>query len=360
MVSVTLIPGDGIGPEVTDAMVRCVEATGLNVQWEKVIAGAEALEKYGNPLPESVIDSFKRTKILMKAPITTQFGKGFRSVTVALRQMFDLYANIRPAKSLEGVESKYQNIDLVIFRENTEGAYSGIEFEKNSKQLDALNKLLKETHGIELDKQSGVTLKVISSYASRRIIKAAFEYAIKHKRQKVTAVHKANVLKFSDGVFLEEAREITKQYPNIEYDEKVVDNMAMQLVQKPELYDVIVLPNLYGDIISDLTAGLVGGLGLVPGANIGDEYAMFEAVHGSAPKYAGQNKVNPTAFIRAAIMMMRYINENEKANLLENAVLSVIKKGKDVTYDLMRGRKGTPVGTKEMADAIIREIDLIK
>ncbi|MHA1754352.1 MAG: isocitrate/isopropylmalate dehydrogenase family protein [Candidatus Odinarchaeia archaeon] len=359
LLHVTLIPGDGIGPEVTDAMVRCVEATGVKIRWDIVIAGERALKEYGTPLPQNVIDSFKKTKVLMKAPITTQFGKGFRSVTVVIRKMFDLYANVRPAKNIEGIESKYNNVDIVVIRENTEGAYSGIEFKKNSDELKELIKLVEKTHKIKLDTDTGVTLKTISTKASRRIIRFAYNYAVKNNRKKVTVVHKSNVLKFSDGIFLEEARKISKEYPDIEYDEKVVDNMCMQLVQKPELYDVLVLPNLYGDIISDLTAGLVGGLGITPAANIGSEYAMFEAVHGSAPKYAGLNKVNPTAFIRSAIMMLRHVGEFSKADILERAVFNVIKEGKKVTYDLCRGKNIKPVGTSDIADAIIKEIEKI-
>ena len=360
MLQVTLIPGDGIGPEITEAMLRCVEATGIKIRWDKLCAGAEALEKYGTPLPQNIIDSFKKTRIILKGPITTSFGTGFRSVTVALRQMFNLYANVRPAKTFPGVESRYSNIDLVVVRENTEGAYSGIEFEKNSPELKELIQLLKRTHKIELEENTGASLKTISAKASNRIVKFAFEYASQNDRRKVTCVHKSNILKFSDGLFLEEARKVARSYPNIEYDEKVVDNMAMQLVQKPEDYDVLVTPNLYGDILSDLAAGLVGGLGLLSGANIGSGYAMFEPVHGSAPKYAGMNKVNPTAMINSAIMMLRHIKRLREADILEKATMSVIREGIKVTYDLYKKGSGSPAGTREMADEIIRQIEIIK
>lgn len=360
MVKVTLIPGDGIGPEITEATLKCVEATGANIKWDKVLAGATALEKYGTPLPKETVESFRKTRVLLKGPITTSFGTGFRSVTVALRQTFDLYANVRPAKSVEGVESKYKNIDLVIIRENTEGSYSGIEFQQNSLQLKELIQLLKRTHNITLDESTAVSLKTISVKASQRIVKFAFDYALQNNRRKVTCVHKSNIHKFTDGLFLEEARKIAQSYPNIVYDEKVVDNMAMQLVMKPEEYDVLVTPNLYGDILSDLAAGLVGGLGLLSGANIGSEYAMFEPVHGSAPKYAGMNKVNPTAMINSAIMMLKHLKMLREADLLEKATLKVINEGVKVTYDLYSKPDGSPAGTMEMADEIIRQIELMK
>ncbi len=359
MVKVTLIPGDGIGPEITEAMLKCVEATGADIQWEKVLAGSAAMEKYGVPLPEETITSFKKTRVLLKGPITTSFGTGFRSVTVALRQTFDLYANVRPAKSIEGVESKFKNVDLVIIRENTEGSYSGIEFQKASPELKELIQLLKRTHNVIIDEDTAISLKKISVKASQRIVKFAFDYAVQHNRRKVTCVHKANIHKFSDGLFLEEARRIAQLYPDIVYEEKVVDNMAMQLVMKPEEYDVLVTPNLYGDILSDLAAGLVGGLGLLAGANIGSEYAMFEPVHGSAPKYAGLNKVNPTAMINSAVMMLRHLKMFREAELLEKATLKVIKDGVKVTYDLYNKPEGSPAGTMEMADEITRQIELL-
>ncbi|WEU40369.1 MAG: isocitrate/isopropylmalate dehydrogenase family protein [Candidatus Odinarchaeum yellowstonii] len=360
MVKVTLIPGDGIGPEITEAMLNCVEATGADIQWDRVSAGAVALEKYGTPLPEETVNSFKKTHVLLKGPITTSFGSGFRSVTVALRQAFDLYANVRPAKSVEGVDSRFKNVDLIIIRENTEGSYFGIEFQKSSPELKELIQLLKKTHNIMLEEDAAITLKKISVRASQRIVKFAFDYAVENNRKKVTCVHKANIHKFSDGLFIEEARKIAQSYPDIIYEEKVVDNMAMQLVMKPEEYDVIVTPNLYGDILSDLAAGLVGGLGLLAGANIGAEYAMFEPVHGSAPKYAGLNKVNPTAMINSAIMMLRHLKMFSEAELLEKATLKVIKEGVKVTYDLYNRPSGSPVGTMEMADEIVRQIELLK
>ncbi len=360
MTKVTLIPGDGIGPEITEATLKCVEAAGANIQWEKMLAGSTALEKYGTPLPDETVNSFRETRVLLKGPITTSFGTGFRSVTVALRQTFDLYANVRPAKSIEGVESRFKNVNLVIIRENTEGAYAGIEFQKGSPELKELITLLKRTHNITLDENTAISLKKISVHASQRIVKFAFDYAAQNNRKKVTCVHKANIQKFSDGLFLEEARKIAQSYPDIIYDEKVVDNMAMQLVMKPEEYDVIVTPNLYGDILSDLAAGLVGGLGLLAGANIGSEYAMFEPVHGSAPKYTGLNKVNPTAMINAAVMMLKHLKMFHEAELLEKATLKVIREGVQVTYDLYKKPVGSPVGTMAMADEIVRQIELLK
>jgi len=357
MYRITLIPGDGVGPEVIDAAKRCVDATGIDVEWEVVQAGAEVIERTGTPLPDEVLESIKRNRVALKGPITTPVGEGFRSVNVALRKAFDLYACVRPCKLFPGVRSPFQSVDLVVIRENTEDLYSGIEFQEGTELGAEFLRILKEKFGTEVRPDSGVSLKVISRFCSERIVRFAFDYARKTGRKKVTAVHKANILKFSDGLFLAVAREVASRYPDIEFEDRIVDNMCMQLVQKPQLYDVIVAPNLYGDILSDLCAGLIGGLGLAPSANIGDRYAIFEPTHGSAPKYAGKNKVNPTAAILSAAMMLEHIGEKEKAEMMRRAVAKVIEEGKYVTYDL----KPTPddptaVGTREMADAIIREI----
>jgi len=333
-----LIPGDGIGPEVTDAAVRCINAV-AKIEWERVIAGEQAIKKYGTPLPESVIDSIKKNKIALKGPITTPVGKGFRSVNVALRKELDLFANVRPAKIYPGVKTRFKDIDLVVVRENLEDLYIGIEYEKGKFP--------------NVGKDAAVSLKVISEKNSKQIVNFAFKYALGHKRKKVTAVHKANILKLTDGLFLEVARKVAKKYPKIEFEDKIVDNMCMQLVQKPEIYDILVCPNLYGDIISDLCSGLVGGLGVAPSANIGKKYAVFEPVHGSAPKYAGKNKANPTAMILSGILMLRYMGKGKEADKLEKALRQVLKEGKSVTYDLASKK---PVGTKQMADAIIKKL----
>ncbi len=355
---ITLIPGDGIGPEITEAMRRCVEAAGLDVEWDIHRAGGEIMEKTGEPLPKKVLDSIRKNKVAIKGPIVTPVGSGFRSINVRMRKELDLYACVRPCKSYKGVRSRYENIDLVVIRENTEDLYAGIEFKKGGKDIEEIIKVIKSSTNKTIKKDSGISIKPISESGSKRIVRFAFEYALKNKRRKVTAVHKANIMKYTDGLFLECAREVAKEYEGrIEFEDRIVDNMCMQLVQKPELYDCIVLPNLYGDIISDLCAGLVGGLGVAPGANIGDDKALFEPTHGSAPKYKGKNKVNPTAIILSATMMLRYINENELASKLESAVTAVIEKGESVTYDMKSDRNDpTAVGTKEMADAIIREM----
>ncbi|MEM2795996.1 MAG: isocitrate/isopropylmalate dehydrogenase family protein [Candidatus Hadarchaeales archaeon] len=357
MYRITLIPGDGVGPEVIDAARRCVEATGLDVEWEVVYAGAEIAEKMGTPLPDEVLESIKRNRVALKGPITTPVGEGFRSVNVAIRKALDLYACVRPCKLYPGVRSPFKDVDLVVIRENTEDLYAGVEFQEGTAEALEFLRTLKEKFGIDIREDSGISLKTISRFCSARIVKFAFEYARKTGRKKVTAVHKANILKFSDGLFLTIAREIACDFPDIEFEDRIVDNMCMQLVQKPQLYDVIVAPNLYGDILSDLCAGLIGGLGMAPSANIGDKYAVFEPTHGSAPKYAGKDKVNPTAAILSAAMMLEHLGEKEKADIIRNAVAKVISEGKYVTYDL----KPTPddptaVGTKKMTDAIIREI----
>lgn len=358
---ITLIPGDGIGPELAEVTRKCIEATGVQIKWDVQEAGIDVMAKLGTPLPDSVIESIRKNKIAIKSPITTPVGTGFRSVNVALRKELDMYACVRPCKSYAGVRSRYQNIDLVIVRENTEDLYAGIEFQKGSKECQEVIDFINKYASKKIRPDSGVSIKPISVFGTERIVRYAFEYARKYKRKKVTAVHKANIMKFSDGLFLEVAREVAKKYPDIEFDDRIVDNMSMQLVQMPELYDVLVLPNLYGDILSDLCAGLIGGLGVAPGANIGSNGAMFEATHGSAPKYKGLNKVNPTALILSGVLMLRYLEEHEAADRLESAVAEVIREGKDVTYD-MKANKSDPtaVGTREMGDAIIRKMQLSK
>jgi len=355
---ITLIPGDGIGPEVANAAKRCIEATGVKIAWDEVLAGQEVKEKTGELLPESVLQSIRKSKVALKGPIITPIGEGFRSVNVAIRQALDLYACVRPAKSYPGVKSYYKDIDLVVIRENSEDLYAGIEFEEGAPQTKNLIAEIEKYSKKKIRSDSGISIKPISKYASERIVRFAFEYAIKNRRKKVTVVHKANIMKFTDGIFLKIAREVAKAYSGkVIFEEAIVDNMAMQLVQKPHNYDTLVLPNLYGDIISDLCAGLVGGLGLAPGANIGDNIAVFEAVHGSAPKYKGLNKVNPTAMILSGVLMLRHIGEEKAAEQLENAVKEVIAEAKFVTYDLKPSPNDpTAVGTKEMADAIIKKI----
>ena len=345
--NVTLIPGDGIGQEISEATRRVVEATGVKINWDVQEAGADVIEKYGTPLPEAVLASVRKNKVALKGPLTTPIGTGFRSVNVALRKELDLYTCLRPCRSIVGVKSYYKDIDLVVVRENTEDLYAGVEYASGSPEAEAI---ITQAKG-KIRPGAAISIKPISREGSRQIVEFAFNYAIKHKRRKVTAVTKANIMKYTDGLFFDVAREVAKQYPNIEYEERLIDNMCMQLVQKPHLYDVMVLPNLYGDIISDLCAGLIGGLGIAPGANFGRDTAVFEAVHGSAPKYKGQNKVNPTALILTAALMLDYLGETEKSLALYQAVTDVIGEGKDVTYDL-----GGKAGTSQMADAIIKKL----
>ncbi len=353
---VTLITGDGVGPELAEATRMCLEATGVAFNWDVQEAGVDVMERLGTPVPDSVIESCRRTKVALKAPITTPVGTGFRSVNVYLRQALDLYACVRPCKQYPGVRTSMTNkVDLVIVRENTEDLYLGCEFEKGKPETLELIADIKKLNGKTLRPDSGISIKPISVFGTERIVKYAFEYARKYGRKKVTSVHKANILKYSDGLFLEVSREVAKGYPDIEFEDRIVDNMCMQLVQKPELYDVLVLPNLYGDIISDLGAGLVGGLGVAPGANIGENGAVFEATHGSAPKYKGQWKMNPTALILSGVLMLDYLGEVDAAKRLEAAVAKVIAEGKSVTYDMKADRNDpTAVGTKEMAQAIIK------
>ncbi len=357
---VTLIPGDGTGPEIAEATRRVLEGTGVNFEWDVQHAGVDVMEEKGTPLPEEVLASIRDTKVAIKGPITTPVGTGFRSVNVALRKELDLFACLRPCKSYPGVRSRYENIDLVLFRENHEDLYAGIEFEQGSPEASKLIDFIADLGARRIREDSGISIKPISVFGTQRIVRAAFDYAIKNNRKKVTAVHKANIMKFSDGLFLKTAREVAEnEYSDsgVEFEDRIVDNMCMQLVQKPELYDVLVLPNLYGDIISDLGAGLVGGLGVAPGGNIGDDVAVFEPTHGSAPKYAGQNKVNPMAMMLSGVMMLRYLEEFGAADRLEHAISAVISEGKDVTYDMKPNRDDpTAVGTSEVADAIIAKM----
>lgn len=357
MYKITLIPGDGVGPEITEATKRVLEATGVSFEWDIQNAGEEVYKRKEPPLPDRVIESIKKNKIALKGPITTPVGTGFRSVNVLLRQSLDLFCCLRPCKTYTGARTRYKDVDLVIVRENTEDLYAGIEYQKDSEDTKSIIKLIKDTTRKTIRQDSGISIKPISVYGSERIVRFAFEYARKNKRRKVTAVHKANIMKYSDGLFLEVSREVAKTYPDIEFEDKIVDNMCMQLVQKPELYDVLVMPNLYGDIISDLAAGLVGGLGLAPGANIGDELAVFEATHGSVPKYKGLNKVNPMAMILSSIMMLKHLGETTAAERLDNALASVIKEGESVTYDMKPASDDpTAATTSGVADAIIAKI----
>ncbi|MCX8030374.1 MAG: isocitrate/isopropylmalate dehydrogenase family protein [Thermodesulfovibrionales bacterium] len=355
MYNITLIPGDGVGPEITEAVVRMLEATGVQFIWDVQNAGEEVYMQEGTPLPDRVIESIKKNKVALKGPITTPVGKGFRSVNVALRQELDLYCCLRPCKSFKGLSLRYDNVDLIIVRENNEDLYAGIEFEQGKPEtLELINFLKVKTNKI-VRNDSGISIKPISIYGTERIVTFAFEYAKKNNRKKVTVVHKANIMKFSDGLFLEVARSVAGRYPDIEFDDKIIDNMCMQLVQKPELYDVIVLPNLYGDIVSDLAAGLIGGLGLAPGANIGDEYAVFEATHGSAPKYKGLNKMNPFALALSGVMMLKHLGEIQAAKRLQWAITDVLNEGRYLTYDLKP--PGTPAcTTSEATDEVIRKL----
>ncbi len=355
---ITLIPGDGIGPEVSDAARRCIDATGVKLEWEEALAGGAAIEKFGNILPEETLNSVRKNKVALKGPITTPVGTGFRSVNVAIRQALDLYACVRPAKTYAGVKSNYKNIDLLIVRENSEDLYAGIEFEEGKQETKEIISLIEKLNSKKIRPDSGISIKPISITATRRIVKFAFEYAIKMGRKKVTAVHKANIMKFTDGLFLKVAREVAQDFSGkVAFEDVIVDNMAMQLVQKPHNFDVLVLPNLYGDIISDLCAGLIGGLGIAPGANIGNDLAVFEAVHGSAPKYKDMNKVNPTAMILSGVLLLRHIGELKAAESLEKAVSEVISEGKSVTYDLKPDPKDpSAVGTSGMADAVITKL----
>jgi isocitrate dehydrogenase (NAD+) len=355
---ITLIPGDGTGPEIVEATRRAIEATGVQIEWDRQEIGVPAIAKFGTPFPPEALASIRRNKVGLKGPLTTELGKGFRSVNVALRKEFDLYANLRPAKTYPGVRAPMGNIDLVVVRENIEDLYAGIEFDLGTPELTEVRAVIEKASQQKIREDAAISIKYISEMGSRRIVRFAFEYARANQRRKVTAVHKANVMKFTDGLFLRVAGEVARDYPDIEFEDRIVDNMCMQLVQKPELYDVLVLPNLYGDIVSDLVAGLAGGLGVAPGANIGENgVAVFEAIHGSAPKYAGQNKVNPMALMLAGALMLRHIGERAAGDRLERAIAAVVAVGKDVTYDLKPDRDDpTAVGTKEFADAVIGQL----
>jgi isocitrate dehydrogenase (NAD+) len=330
----------------------------VQIEWDRQEIGVPAIAKFGTPFPPEALASIRRNKVGLKGPLTTELGKGFRSVNVALRKEFDLYANLRPAKTYPGVRTPMGNVDLVVVRENIEDLYAGIEFDLGTPELAEVRAVIEKASKQQIREDAAISIKYISEMGSRRIVRFAFEYARANQRKKVTAVHKANVMKFTDGLFLRVAGEVARDYPDIEFEDRIVDNMCMQLVQKPELYDVLVLPNLYGDIVSDLVAGLVGGLGVAPGANIGENgVAVFEAIHGSAPKYAGQNKVNPMALMLAGALMLRHIGEREAGDRLERAIAAVVAVGKDVTYDLKPDRDDpTAVGTKEFADAVIGQL----
>jgi isocitrate dehydrogenase (NAD+) len=358
---VTLIPGDGTGPEIAEATRRVLEGTGVKFDWDVQNAGVDVMDEHGTPLPEAVLDSIRDTKVAIKGPITTPVGTGFRSVNVALRKELDLYMCLRPCKSYEGVRSRYDDIDLVVVRENHEDLYAGIEFEQGSPEASKLIDFIADLGARRIREDSGISIKPISVTGTKRIVRGAFDYALKMGRKKVTAVHKANIMKYSDGLFLKTAREVAEEEygdSGVEFEDRIVDNMCMQLVQKPELYDVLVLPNLYGDIVSDLGAGLIGGLGVAPGGNIGDDAAVFEPTHGSAPKYAGQNRVNPMAMMLSGVLMLRHLEEMEAGDRLEKAIADVIAEGKSVTYDMKPHRDDpSAVGTSEVADAIIAKME---
>ncbi len=360
---VTLILGDGVGPELAEAARKCVDATGVKIAWDSQEAGIDVMARTGTPLPPPLLASIHRTRCALKAPITTPVGKGFRSVNVQLRQEFELYACVRPCKFYAGVRTFFSGVpvDLVIVRENTEDLYAGIEFEAGGtttrELIECINRISPDRKINTPIDATGISIKPMSVPGSERIVRYAFEYARANGRKKVTIVHKANIMKHTDGLYLATARKVAEQFPDIQCEDRIVDNMCMQLVQKPELYDVLVLPNLYGDILSDLAAGLVGGLGVAPGANIGAGGAIFEATHGSAPKYKGLNKVNPTALILSGALMLQHLGEKEAGHRLEAAVAAVIAEGRDVTYDMKAHRNDpTAVGTQEMADAICRKL----
>jgi isocitrate dehydrogenase (NAD+) len=357
---VTLIPGDGIGPELTEATRRVLEASGVEFEWDVQQAGTDVMDQNdGNPLPDHVLDAIRETGVALKGPITTPVGGGFRSVNVGLRKALDLYGQVRPCKSYEGVRSRFDDVDLVLIRENTEDLYAGIEYEQGSSEAEELIGWI-EKHGGKLrHRDAGISIKPLSVTGTRRIVQFAFDYARRNGRRKVTAVHKANIMKFTDGLYLRVAQEVAAENTDIEFDDRIVDNMCMQLVQRPEEYDVLVCPNLYGDIVSDLAAGMIGGLGMAPGGNFGEQAAIFEPTHGSAPKYAGQNKANPMAQMLSGVMMLRHLGEHDAADRVEGAIADVIREGKSVTYDMKPTRDDpTAVGTSEVADAIIDKLSV--
>jgi isocitrate dehydrogenase (NAD+) len=356
---VVLIPGDGTGPELTEATRRVLEATGVELDWDVREAGADVMEKHGgNPLPPDVLDAIRETGVALKGPITTPVGGGFRSVNVSLRKELDMYAQVRPCKSYPGVRSRFEDVDLIIVRENTEDLYAGIEYEEGTPEAAELIEWIRQRGGRLRHDDAGISIKPISVTGTRRIFEFAFDYARRNGRKKVTAVHKANIMKFTDGLWLRVSREVAAENTDIEFDDRIVDNMCMQLVQRPEEYDVLVLPNLYGDVLSDLAAGMIGGLGVAPGANYGETVAVFEPTHGSAPKYAGQNKVNPIAEMLSGVLMLRHLDERGAADRLERAIADVIAEGESVTYDMKPSRDDpTAVGTSEVADAIIEKLE---
>ncbi len=354
---VTLIPGDGIGPELAEATRRVLDATGVALEWDVQQAGADQIDATGTPLPDAVLESIRRNKVAIKGPITTPVGGGFRSVNVGLRKALNLYACLRPCKTYQGVQSRYEEVDVVVVRENTEDLYSGVEFDDGSEGAHEMIRVIEQLEGTRIPESSALAIKFISPEASERIVRFAFDYARANGRSKVSAVHKANIMKYADGLFLEVAQSVAAEYPEIEFNDVIVDNMMMQLVQKPELYDVLVCPNLYGDIVSDLCAGLVGGLGLAPGANYGVDTALFEPIHGSAPKYTGQNKANPMAMMFSGVLMLRHLGETDAADRLDRVLSETIAEGRNVTYDLLpMQERGRALGTSQVADALVERL----
>ena len=355
--AVTLIPGDGVGPEITDATVRVLEATGVEFDWDVQQAGENVMAEYGTPLPEHVLNSIRRNRIALKGPITTPVGTGFRSVNVALRQELELYACVRPIKAYPGARNLRDDLDFVVVRENSEDIYIGIEFEKGTPECRQVLEQVSTLSRKRIRPDSGLSIKPISAFGSERIVQYAFDYAHQYGRKKVTLVHKANIMKHTDGLFLAVGRQVAERNSDVAFEDRIVDNMCMQLVLRPREYDVLVCPNLYGDIISDLGAGMIGGLGLAPGANIGTDGAVFEATHGSAPRYAGQNKVNPMALMLSGVLMLRHLNETAAADAVEQAIADVIREGRSLTYD-MKADRGDPtaVGTSQVADALVEKI----
>ncbi len=352
--TVTLIPGDGIGPEVAAATQRVLDASGVSFSWDHQDAGITALDKHGEILPAATLESIRRNGVGLKGPITTPIGGGFRSVNVGLRHELGLYANLRPGKTMQGVQSTFSDIDLVIVRENMEDLYAGVEFDTGTDDARKVIQTLNTLSSKQIAADAAISIKMITPEGSRRIVRYAFEYAKANNRKMVTAVHKANIMKFSDGLFLKIAQEVALDYPDIEFNDRIVDNMCMQLMQKPDAYDVLVLPNLYGDIVSDLVAGMVGGLGVAPGGNIGSDVAVFEPIHGSAPSHAGKNEANPVAMILSGALMLRHLGEREAAERVEVAVASVVADGAVVTYDLRADRDPSKAAsTTQMADAIV-------
>jgi isocitrate dehydrogenase (NAD+) len=355
---VILIPGDGTGPELTEATRRVLEATGVEFEWDVREAGADVMDRHGgNPLPPEVLDAVRETGVALKGPITTPVGGGFRSVNVALRKELDLFAQVRPCKSYPGVRSRFEDVDLVVIRENTEDLYAGIEYEQGTPDVEELIGWIEGKGGKLRHRDAGISIKPISVTGTRRIFEFAFDFARRNGRRKVTAVHKANIMKFTDGLWLRVAEQVASENDDVEFDERIVDNMCMQLVQRPEEYDTLVLPNLYGDVLSDLAAGMIGGLGMAPGGNFGEGIAIFEPTHGSAPKYTGQNKVNPMAQMLSGMMMLRHLEEHDAADRLEGAIAELIAEGESLTYDMKPTRDDpTAVGTSEVADALVEKL----